>query len=1485
VFGLDNLIDAIFASATERLTRNERVIKLLKQFKLDPDHPPADFTGVYQYALVEYGVEKPKYVLAIFRQSEIQQLFREALEQNNPSALLRQGEAFLAQNSLGKEIQNHAVDVRREFYEFAAVFIEVAKRTRTPAEILTNQKLESVHRQVGSLQERLNRLPTIEGMRTEMARLAAQDYSALPGNEAESDMFGAERCKAFALAQQMRGWFETLGFRFESHEVWQDDYFEWIINIPVRRGRYDRILVRGIDGEAGLPDVQSLREALETHRTDEGWLVTARRISRAARDEVEKPENDALGCFTFDELLDQDADFSGYLTWLESEIEQRGIDQKYVPLACLKEEIDPDTHQRIGVSRYDDRDGWIDGYIDLWLDDPAKEHISVLGEFGTGKTWFAFHYAWKALQRYRDAQRRGLERPRLPLVVPLRDYAKAVSVESLFSEFFFRKHEIPIPGYSAFEQLNRMGKLLLIFDGFDEMAARVDRQQMINNFWELAKVVVPGAKVILTCRTEHFPEAKEGRALLNAELQASTKDLTGETPQFEVLELEKFNDEQIRRVLSYQAQLATVEQIMGNPELLDLARRPVLTELILEALPDIEAGKPVDMSRVYLYAVRHKMERDIKAERTFTSMADKLYFMCELSWEMLSTDRMSINYREFPDRIRKLFGPAVEEEKDLDHWHYDMMGQTMLIRNAEGDYAPAHRSLIEFFVAYKFVAELGILATDLISLSKKEEISGERSNFYRWSEYFRSLSKNDKWPLEESITDFKMENLSHLKRTVGALKLDKALIVLILFMLNKQTATHNLKKVIHETRNRTEQEVGYVGGNAATLICNFDDMALTGEDLSSTKLIGADFTKANLQNVDFINATLKNCSFSKHLGSVSSVAISSNNKMIAVADCSGAIYIWNQETGKEIQYIEGHIRRIDCVLFFSNDTRLISVGYDNTIRIWNLVDGKCERTLRGHTDAVFCAALNSSRGLIASGGADKSIRLWDVTNGQCMKVLNGHMELVWAVDFSPTENWLASGSYDHEIRIWDIDTDDCIQVLKGHRGWIRSIKFNSKGNILASASEDQTIRLWDINSGQEVKCMRGHSGPIRSIVFSHDDKFLITGSYDQTIRFWNFPEGDCVKVLKDRNNAIRSLSHSKNSNLLVSGSDQTVRLWETTDNICTKTFQGRPNWMLSASFDTSEKSIFAGNSEGFISFWNLNSDIPVKVFRGHQTSISSITPLSEKILASADHEGVIKIWDIPSWKCIKKLTGHNNRVSSISFARSKNLLASAGYDKKIIIWNLVKGDISKTLQGHENCLTSLAFDPDNNFLASSAGDQEIRIWHVESGECRKILRGHKNWIRSVTFNYDGSMIASGASDNTVRLWNSSSGECLKVFEGHKGWIWSAQFSPDGKFVASSSTDKTIRIWEVSSGKLVSTIRGHTSLVISIQFSSDGNLICSSSEDETVRIWKVASGECINVFKLKKQYEGMNVTGVKGLTPAEIDKLKMLGAIQDEVVLS
>lgn len=1038
---LAKLIDLIvgFASPVvqNKLQRSELVIKLLKQLNLDPDHPPADFTAVYQYTLVEYGIGKPKPVLEMFRQAEIQAIFRKALDQNNPSLWLKEGETFLAGHTLGDRIRELGIDARQEFYQFAAVFIEVAKRTRTPAEVLANQRLESLHRQIGSIQERLHRLPTLEAMRTEMARLAAQNYPLLSGDATSALMQERQfqdQCRAFALAQQMKGWFETLGYRFESYEVWQDDYFEWIINIPVRRGRYERILVRGIDGEAGLSDIKALRRSVETQRADEGWLVTARRISRAAREEVEKEENHDLGCYTFDELLDQDADFGGYLDWLDSEIQRRGIEQRYVPLACTKEEIDPDTKQRMGVSRYDDRDGWIDGYIDLWLDDPAKEHISVLGEFGTGKTWFAFHYASQALKRYREAQQRGVERPRLPLVIPLRDYAKAVSVESLFSEFFFRKHEVRSLTYSAFEQLNRMGKLLLIFDGFDEMAARVDRQEMINNFWELAKVVVPGAKVILTCRTEHFPEAKEGRALLNDQLQASIANLTGEMPQFEVLELEKFNDEQIRQVMSLQAESATVEQVMSNPQLLDLARRPVMTELILEALPDIEAGKPVDMSRVYLYAVRRKMERDIKEERTFTSLAEKLYFLCELSWEMLSSDRMSLNYREFPDRIRRLFGSVVQEEKDLDHWHYDMMGQTMLIRNADGDYMPAHRSLLEFFVAYKFAAELGALAPDfleLVQMQSRSNSSAEPKD-YTWSDYFYHTYINNDFVA--TLQKFSSEKLEILKSNFGKEPLTKAMTDLMVPMLMpiQLNLLHPLINLLKSIKNRSDKEIGYSGGNIAKLLVRLDKSSLENLDLSYTTLIEADFSEALMRRTNLTGCNLTGSSFAQQFGLLISTTFSPNGDLVAIGQIDGKVWLWRVEDNQLVLALEGHTGAIRSLVFSSDGKLLISGSTDNTVRIWEINTGKCIQTLKGHTDVVWSVVINPKTRIIASSSRDQTIKLWQPETGMCISTLQGHTGEVCSIAFSPDGEILISGSGDQTIRLWQLSTKQCVQVLHGH---------------------------------------------------------------------------------------------------------------------------------------------------------------------------------------------------------------------------------------------------------------------------------------------------------------------------------------------------------------------------------------------------------------------------------------------------------------------
>ncbi|MBD2565851.1 MULTISPECIES: WD40 domain-containing protein [Nostoc] len=1482
LINLDLVFNAITSIANplikEKILRSETVIKLLQQFHLDPEHPPADFSGVYAYALVEYGVGKPKPLLELFRQRAIKQAFRTALDHNNPSILLSEVDAFLDTYTLGDEISSLQLDVRREVAEFATVFIEVTKRTRTPSDVLLNQKIGSLHKRIACIQEQMERLPTLEGIRTEIARLAVENYPALPGTAT------ANQCRAIALAQQMRGWFETLGYDFEKYEIWAEEYFEWIIHIPVRRS-YDRILIRGVAGEVGLSDVMALRSSVEAQKTDEGWLVTTRRISRAARDEVKKEENHRLDCFTFDELIDLDADFNGYLDWLEAEIKRRKIDTLYVPLACTKEEIDPVTKRRIGVSRYEEEDGWIDGYIDLWLDDPAKEHISILGEFGTGKTWFVFHYAWTALQRYRDAQKRGVERPRLPLVITLRDFAKALNVENVLAGFFFTQHNIRINS-EVFDQLNRMGKLLLIFDGFDEMAAKVDRQQMINNFWELAKVVVPGAKVILTCRTEHFPEAKEGRALLNAELQASTKKLTGETPQFEVLELEKFNDEQIRQMLSYQAEPATVEQVMGNSQLLDLARRPLMTELILEALPDIEAGKPVDMSRVYLYAVWRKMERDIKAERTFTSLADKLYFLCELSWEMLSTDQMSLNYRLFPERIRRLFGSSVQEEKDLDHWHYDMMAQTMLVRNADGNYTPAHRSLLEFFVAYKFAAELGALTSDFTELAQAQSRldSSATSVDYTWSGYFSRQGSGEAMTAatpfgNAPLREFRNESLDKLRQTFGKAPLTKAVMDLLLPILSD---SEPLIRMIEATRNKSEEEVGYVGGNAATLAVKVDKTALEGRDFSHVVIKGADFTNASLRRVNLVEAKLLNSNLSKVFSSVLSVAVSTNGEVLATGDKSGEVCFWRLSEGQPVLSCKGHTDWVRSVCFSPDNKILASAGGDYTVKLWDANTGKCLKILLEHTSRVVSVCFSPDGKILASGSEDYTVKLWDANTGECLKILK-HTSRVGSVCFSPDGKILASGSEDYTIKLWNANTGECFKVLSGHIGLIESVCFSPDGKILASGSEDNTIKLWDANTGKCIKTFLGHLRRIWSVCFSFNGQTLVSGSGDSTIKVWSIDTGECVKTLLGHTNLVRSVCFIPNSQILISGSnDHTVRVWDTNTGECLKTFQGYSNGIESVAFSSNGSILASGSDDHTARIWDVSSGECLKILRGHTHKIWSVAfkPQSMTLATSSDDD--IKLWDTNTGQCLISLQPLRKAIVSIAFSPDGNILAIGSENRTVELWCVSKGERLKTWQEHTNTVSSVAFSHQGMILASGSGDETIKLWDIDNGCSLKTLKGHVGSVDSVAFNPDGQTLASGSLDKTIKLWNISTGECLKTFQGHTALVCSVAFSPNGTTLASGSTDHTIRLWSISTGKCLKILQEqeHTEWIWSVTFSPDGQTLASGSQDGTIKLWDIRTGECLKTLRCERPYEAMNITGIMGLTQAEKASLKALGAIED-----
>lgn len=129
---ITNVAKSVAPQVINQAQRNEIVVRILKELKLDPTQPPKDVDGVYVYSLVEYGAFKPEPILELLRKKEIKKAFWDAYTSNNPLGFADEVEkiiVFECSSALITELRK--LDIRQELEEFGKAFINVAKRTKS----------------------------------------------------------------------------------------------------------------------------------------------------------------------------------------------------------------------------------------------------------------------------------------------------------------------------------------------------------------------------------------------------------------------------------------------------------------------------------------------------------------------------------------------------------------------------------------------------------------------------------------------------------------------------------------------------------------------------------------------------------------------------------------------------------------------------------------------------------------------------------------------------------------------------------------------------------------------------------------------------------------------------------------------------------------------------------------------------------------------------------------------------------------------------------------------------------------------------------------------------------------------------------------------------------------------------------------------------------------------------------------------------------
>ncbi|PSB15463.1 hypothetical protein C7B76_13695 [filamentous cyanobacterium CCP2] len=687
-----------------------------------------------------------------------------------------------------------------------------------------------------------------------------------------------------------------------------------------------------------------------------------------------------------------------------------------------------------------------------------------------------------------------------------------------------------------------------------------------------------------------------------------------------------------------------------------------------------------------------------------------------------------------------------------------------------------------------------------------------------------------------------------------------------------------LLQIISRWQHHSPLKPGYVTGNVLNLLWQMGS-DIHDRDFSRLVIRQAYLQDMTLHGVNFGEADLSQSVFAETLGSILAIDFSPNGKVLATGDTDYNVHLWDVATGEQQLSWQGHDDWIRSVRFSPDGTILATASEDQTIRLWEVATGRCLRTLEGHTSWVRFVSFSADGKRLVSASEDKTVRLWNVDSGECLNVFQGHTRTVRSATFSQDGKIIASASGDSTVRLWNVDSGECFKTLNEHDRGVRSVIFSPNGQLLATGSSDRTVKLWDTQTWDCLKTLSGHIGWVWSVVFSSDGQTLASGSEDQTVRVWDVATGHCLKTLYGHASWVRSVAFNPDNQTLASGSDdQTVRIWNIQGQ-CLKTLQGYTRGVRSVAFSPHNRLLASGSEDHTIRLWSVETGQCLQTLLGHTNRIWSVVFSPDgRILASGSEDHSVRLWDVTTGQSLKVLDNHMDGVHSTAFSPDGRILASGSSDHTIKLWEVSTGQLLGTLKGHTDWVWSVAFSPDGKKLASGSGDLMLRLWDMQTQQCLKIMQGHTHWIRSIAFSPDGQTLASSSVGRTVRFWDVKTGKALRTLNGYTKGIRSVAFSPDSRTLASGSDDRDVRLWDVESGECVRTFPGHTGRVQSVAVSSNGMLLASGSNDEAIKLWDIQTGQELRTLRIDRPYEGMNITGAKGLSSRQRATLIGLGAV-------
>ncbi|KAH0370778.1 WD40 repeat-like protein, partial [Aureobasidium melanogenum] len=214
----------------------------------------------------------------------------------------------------------------------------------------------------------------------------------------------------------------------------------------------------------------------------------------------------------------------------------------------------------------------------------------------------------------------------------------------------------------------------------------------------------------------------------------------------------------------------------------------------------------------------------------------------------------------------------------------------------------------------------------------------------------------------------------------------------------------------------------------------------------------------------------------KNAGEIWAVALSEDGQFLAATTFDGRINVWDLNT---LSSSDGatKLREYETKGSFgmsvalSADGEFTASGHANgAVYLFNNTTGRLAHSLQGLVKPVRTVAFSPASKFLAAGGDAKIIALYDVKNGEQVANLTGSQSWVMSLDWSTSGENLLSGAYDGKAKVWSVERRECVATQTESDKTLWAVKWLPKTSMtrnetFVTAGANRSISFYREASG------------------------------------------------------------------------------------------------------------------------------------------------------------------------------------------------------------------------------------------------------------------------------------------------------------------------------------------------------------------------------------------------------------------------------------